>query len=86
VRLLDEEGNWRYVHDLQPALGAIPTLKWIRGSRVTDPHPLLVPLDMDGDVIRASLVVYDNFRGNVLPPMDGRMDGVPLGEWELEDR
>jgi hypothetical protein len=86
VRLLDEVGNWRYVHDLQPALGAIPTLKWIRGSRVTDPHPLQVPLDMDGAVIRALLVVYDNFRGNVLPPMDGRMDGVPLGEWGFDDR
>jgi hypothetical protein len=85
VRLLDENGQWRYLHDLQPALGAIPTLKWIRGSRVTDPHPLLVPLDIDGDVLRASLVVYERFRGNVLPPMDGRMDGVPLGEWGLEE-
>ncbi len=86
VRLLDEAGQWRYLHDLQPGLGAIPTLKWIRGSRVTDPHPILVPLDMDGDFMTASLVVYDNFRGNVLPPMDGRMDGVPLGEWGLEHR
>jgi hypothetical protein len=86
VRLLDDEGKWRYLHDLQPGLGAIPTLKWIRGSRVVDPHPIPVPLDMDGDVMEAVLVVYERFRENTLPPMDARMDGVPLGEWGLQDR
>jgi hypothetical protein len=32
------------------------------------------------------LVVYERFRENTLPPMDARMDGVPLGEWGLQDR
>jgi hypothetical protein len=86
VRLLDQEGKWRYLHDLQPGLGAIPTLKWIRGARVVDPHPIPVPWDMDGERMGAALVVYERFRGDTLPPMDARMDGVPLGEWRLQDR
>jgi hypothetical protein len=86
VRLWDEAGWLRQMHDLQPALGAIPTLKWIRGSRVIDPHPLLVPYDLDGEVVRASLVVYENFRGTPLIPMDGRMETVPLGEWLIQGR
>jgi hypothetical protein len=86
VRLLDQAGQLRQMHDLQPALGAIPTLKWIRGTRVTDPHPLSVPDDISGDVVRATLVVYERFRGIPLPPLDGRMGGVPLGEWKILER
>jgi 4-amino-4-deoxy-L-arabinose transferase-like glycosyltransferase len=86
VRLWDEADQLRRMHDLQPALGAIPTLKWIRGSCVTDPHPLLVPSDLPGQVVRASLVVYDNFRGTPLLPMDGRIESVPLGEWMISGR
>jgi hypothetical protein len=86
VRLWDEAEQLRQMHDLQPALGAIPTLKWIRGSRVADPHPLLVPHDLDGEVVRASLVVYENFRSTPLIPMDGRMETVPLGEWPIRGR
>ena len=83
VRLMDGTGQWHYLHDMQPGLGAIPTLKWIRGSRVIDPHPLPIPLDMDGEVARAALVVYERFRGTTLPPMDPRLIDVPLGEWGL---
>jgi hypothetical protein len=86
VRLLDEAGGLRDMHDLQPALGAIPTLKWIRGSRVTDPHPLQVPDDLDGGMVKATLVVYERFRGSLLLPLDGRMRAVPLGEWQVMER
>ena len=86
VRLLDEAGQLRQMHDLQPVLGAIPTLKWIRGTRVTDPHPLSVPDDISGDMVRATLVVYKRFRGVPLPPLDGRMGEVPLGEWKILER
>jgi hypothetical protein len=86
VRLWDEAERLRHMHDLQPALGAIPTLKWIRGSHVTDPHPLLIPHDLDGEVLKASLVVYENFRSTPLVPMDGRMETVPLGQWLIWDR
>ena len=86
VRLLDGAGGLRDMHDLQPALGAIPTLKWIRGSRVTDPHPLQVPDDLDGGTVKATLVVYERFRGSLLLPLDGRMRAVPLGEWRVMER
>jgi hypothetical protein len=87
VRLSNAAGQWLYPpHDLQPALGALPTLKWIRGSRVIDPHSFPVPNDIAGDALRASLVVYERFRGTTLPPLDGRMDEVPLGEWAVMER
>ena len=34
VYLMDADGQWLARHDMQPALGAVPTLKWIRGSTV----------------------------------------------------
>jgi hypothetical protein len=83
VRLLDETGQWIDKHDLQPGLGALPTLKWIQGSRISDPHPLSIPIDIVGQVVRANLVVYENFRGITLTPLDGRMEQVPLGEWQV---
>jgi hypothetical protein len=84
VRLLDGAGELRAMHDLQPALGAIPTLKWIQGSRITDPHPLQIPDDLGVGLVRAELVVYERFRGVSLKPLDGRMGvTVPLGEWEV---
>jgi hypothetical protein len=87
VRLLDEAGGLRDMHDLQPALGAIPTLKWIRGSRVTDPHPLQVPHDLGEGTVQAALVVYERFRGTSLRPLDGRMGVmVPLGEWTVSEQ
>jgi hypothetical protein len=86
VRLLDEAGQWRHMHDHQPALGAVPTLKWIRGSRVTDPHPLSIPSDIPTGVIRATAVVYENFRGTPLHPLDGRIREIPLGEWGIVRR
>ncbi len=40
TRLLDADGTWLGMHDIQPGLGAIPTLKWVtRGDLVRDPHP-----------------------------------------------
>lgn len=81
IRLMDADGSWLARHDWQPALGAIPTLKWIRGSRVVDRHLLPVPNDFTGDTVQAELVVYERFRETPLPPMDGRFGYVPLGVW-----
>jgi hypothetical protein len=66
-------------HDGTPALGAIPTLKWIAGTRVSDFHPM--PLLSEerykgvGDV-----KIYDNFSQLPLPLLDPRYDrdGAPL--------
>jgi hypothetical protein len=83
IRLTDDEGRWLARHDWQPALGAIPTLKWIRGSRVVDRHLLRVPDNYTGNTVRAELVAYERFREAPLPPMDGRFGEAPLGEWSL---
>ena len=81
VRLMDADGRWLARHDMQPGLGAMPTLKWIRGSRVVDRHLLPVPESFDGKTVQAALVVYERFRQVTLPPMDGRFVDVPLGTW-----
>ena len=83
VRLTDGEGRWLATHDCQPALGAVPTLKWIRGSRVVDRHLLPLPEDFTGEEVRATLLAYERFRLTPLPPMDGRFSEVPLGNWAL---
>ena len=83
VRLFDAEGRWLAVHDYQPALGAIPTLKWIRGSRIVDRHLLPLPADFTGGEVRATLVAYERFRLTPLPVMDSRFGEVPLGTWML---
>ena len=83
VRLMDDGGRLLDVHDYQPALGAVPTLKWIRGSRVVDRHLLQIPEDFDGGQVRATLVAYENFGLTRLPSMDDRFDEIPLGNWTL---
>ncbi|MBU0705083.1 MAG: hypothetical protein KKC18_14595, partial [Chloroflexi bacterium] len=83
VRLMDADGRWLDRHDIQPALGAIPTLKWIRGSRVVDRHLLRIPGDFTGDEVQAALVAYERFRMTSLVPLDGRFSEVPLGAWSI---
>jgi hypothetical protein len=89
VSLWAPEGGLLDRHSMQPALGAIPTLKWIRGTRVLDPHPLRVAPELQGEVVRASLVVYERFRGPATPlrPLDGRVGEVQvwLGEWPVSE-
>jgi hypothetical protein len=79
VRLVESEGPWFVQHDSQPALGAVPTLKWIRGSRVLDRHLLPLPEDVTEGEVRATLVAYERFRMASLPPMDDRFEAIPLG-------
>jgi hypothetical protein len=71
---------------MQPALSAVPTLKWIRGSRVVDRHLLPLPEDFTGGELQAALVAYERFRMASLPPMDGRFAEVPLGTWTQPER
>jgi hypothetical protein len=78
---------WRDGHDLVPALGAVPTLKWIRNSVVFDPHPLTIPGDASPGAATAYLVVYDHFTQAPLPPLDERPGpAVPLGTWSIAGR
>lgn len=76
---------WRSQHDGVPALGAIPTLKWIGGSRVRDPHPLAVPADAAaGQTVRETLLLYDAFTGQSIAVLDAQLaaagPGIRVGE------
>jgi hypothetical protein len=85
---LNPDGTWawRVDDDSVPALGAIPTLKWIHGSAVFDPHRLTIPDDAPQLPTSGSLVVYDHFTQARLPPLDERhplSPGIPLGAWPV---
>jgi hypothetical protein len=57
-----------------PAMGGIPTLKWIAGSSVLDPHRLVVdPGAPAGQQIGLIVVLYDVFSNRPLPVLDERL-------------
>jgi hypothetical protein len=65
-----------------PALGAIPTFKWVRGAQVSDVHLIAVDaLELDGltpsgdqsPMVQVSVGVYDAFTTAALPPLDERI-------------
>lgn len=58
--------------DWVPALGAIPTFKWVRGSQVTDVHLIDLPADASGQA-EIALGIYDAFvNTHALSPLDER--------------
>jgi hypothetical protein len=63
--------------DWVPALGAIPTFKWVRGTEVNDVHLIQVDqiqaLDGAGTEAEVSVGVYDAFTTAALPPLDERI-------------
>jgi hypothetical protein len=76
--LRGEAGTWQTQHDGTPALGAIPTLKWIRGITVRDEHDLPLPADAAGrGVLR--LTVYNAFTLQPLPVLDERFARLGQG-------
>ncbi len=79
----DDSWAWRASHDTVPALGAMPTLKWIRGSTVKDPHLMSVPDHAPPDVpVVGSLVIYDHFTQARLTHLDERLGAVvEVGTW-----
>jgi len=70
VRLVGQ--GWWSQDDGTPALGAIPTLKWIRGSRVMDRRVLAVPPDAAAGPAVLYLGWYDAFNGEPLLALDER--------------
>jgi hypothetical protein len=96
VRLVGYEPDgfqwaWWDLDDNVPALGAIPTLKWMAGSAVSDPHLVVVsPAASPGQQIAALLRLYDAFTGRPLPILDNRISQeapwVPVGGTTVEDR
>jgi hypothetical protein len=89
VRLIGFEDDgyhwaWWDLDDGIPAMGAIPTLKWIDGSRVRSPHFLKVDAEAPpNQQIGAALNLYDALTSRVLPVLDERITAdyawLPLG-------
>ncbi len=79
---------WQYLDNGIPALGAIPTLKWLAGVQVTDVRQLrLDPQATAGQEVLATLQLYDAFTNQPLPILDERLmqqaPWVPLGKIEV---
>jgi hypothetical protein len=90
LRLRDAERQWQVQSDGTPAWGAIPTLKWIRGTRVTDVRRLHLPPGADPERLELEFLVYDAFTIAPLPPLDERLLStgpvVPLGEVDRQSQ
>lgn len=81
-------GNgWRVTDDSVPALGAIPTLKWIAGSPVLDPHTLKVPENAAPGPAQVSVILYDAFTQEPLALLDAELikqgQAIPIGTWNV---
>ena len=95
VRLIGYEADgvrwaWWDLADGVPGLGAIPTLKWIGGARIWDPHVLNVSQEATpGQTLGGLVRLYDAFTGRPLPILDERIleeqPGIPLGKTAVSD-
>jgi hypothetical protein len=92
IGLLPDGFHWAWwdLEDSIPAMGAIPTLKWIEGSRVLSPHQVTVqPSGTPGQPLTAALTLYDAFTNRPLPILDERITAefawVPLGWGQIEE-
>ncbi len=75
VRLFDKEGNFLGEHDIQPGLGAFPTLKWVVPNRtILDPHPFSTP---DTHPATVNITVYERFRMSPLRSPMGEVTQYP---------
>ncbi|MEZ4645701.1 MAG: DUF2723 domain-containing protein [Chloroflexota bacterium] len=79
---------WTEQEDGVPAMGAVPTLKWIAGSQVHDLHTIPIhEAAQPGQLIGATLRVYDAFTNRPLPILDERITNqfpwIPLGQMPL---
>ncbi len=83
----DGSWSWRALDDSVPALGAVPTFKWVSGSTVWDRHRLTVPPDAPAGPANGTLLIYDHYTQAVLPPLDQRLWtwglSVPLHTWTV---
>lgn len=72
IRLLRDDGQWLGMHDMQPGLGALPTLKWLtHGMTISTPHPFHEIMD---EPTRVAIVLYERFR--LTPLKSGNADVV----------
>ncbi|MEM7116902.1 MAG: DUF2723 domain-containing protein [Chloroflexota bacterium] len=77
---------WWELDDSIPAMGGIPTLKWITGSRVVSPHRMAFgETAVNGQKLATTLRLYDAFTNRPVPILDDRLapiGWVVLGEGE----
>jgi uncharacterized membrane protein len=59
VHLLDAAGTIVAQHDGPPVDGQAPTLGWLPGEYLVDPHPLQIPLDLPEGIYRLGVGLYD---------------------------
>ncbi len=59
VHLLDGAGNIVTQHDGPPGAGELPTLGWLPGEYLTDPHVLQLPPDLPQGEYRLGVGLYD---------------------------
>lgn len=79
---------WWDLDDSIPAMGAIPTLKWVADSAVSSPHFVTVsPEATAGQRLGGALTLYDAFTLRPLAILDERLTAVapwvPLGEAQV---
>jgi hypothetical protein len=72
LSLYGQTGSRFAQQDSVPAMGAIPTLKWVRGWSITDPHALAIPVDATGQAT-LRMTVYDAFTQRPLAILDDRL-------------
>lgn len=79
VRLIGLEPDgvhwaWWDLRDWIPAMGAIPTLKWVDGSFVRSPHRMTVSESAGSNqALTGALILYDAFTNRQLPILDERL-------------
>ncbi|MBP6015412.1 MAG: DUF2723 domain-containing protein [Candidatus Promineofilum sp.] len=79
VRLIGLEPDgihwaWWDLQDSIPAMGAIPTLKWVSGSFVRSPHRVRVAESaLPGQTLTGALTLYDAFTNRPLAILDERI-------------
>jgi len=87
VQMIGSGYSWKAASDSVPALGAIPTLKWIAGSEIIDRHVIDIPPDAPPGPATVSLILYDNFTRQPLALLDEQLvqqgQSIPLGAWTL---
>jgi hypothetical protein len=93
VRLVgyEEDGfhwAWSDLQDGVPALGGIPTLKWITNSHIRDPHLHTIPPDaFPEQEVEGLLRLYDAFTNQPVPILDDRLTTIwlPLGRTNIRN-
>jgi hypothetical protein len=73
VGLARPDLGWEHKVDGTPALGAIPTLKWVRGWLVEDAHALSLPTEAPSGPAEITVAVYDAFTLAPLHVLDERL-------------